>query len=387
MNYNYVLLFLVLILLTGCTKLEAEVRKSSSKHTSHSDLKEIKTEFKSVSQDELLKIENISVYFSSNRHSTTEFKIIKSDKTIVGTYKEIVTNEDKTDNYVITSYLNEYPSETNESLDIVKNFSISTDEIKLVRQVDNLLGTTTKNLIILNKQKSSWVSQYDLGDRQNFITSTNKTVSTSFGSFSNCIEVTETTMDGKEVTIKTYAPNVGLVHQLVLLDGDIYLEYDLVDYNSGINRKKDNEKQNEFGRLPSIETLSVSNININDYAAVVNELSISQINNQILHRPSVESGKDNDFIYSFSTEIGDIQITTNDKALIKKVKFESDEALGEEGLLYMQWLILSLSLKINLEKANNIIFADPFQFYELDDYLIGLESHNNGFNFVILSNK
>ncbi|MGD6779966.1 hypothetical protein ACQCT3_11790 [Sutcliffiella horikoshii] len=387
MNDNYVLLFLALLLLTGCTKSGAEVPKNSGENKPHFDLKEINAEFKSVSQDELLKIEDISVYFSSNRHSTTEFKIINSDKTIVGTYKEIVTNEDKTDNYVITSYLDEYPSETNESLDIVRNFAISTDEIKLVRQVDNLLGTTTKNLIILNKQKSSWVSQYNLGDRQNLITSTNKAVSTSFGSFSNCIEVTETTMDGKEVTIKTYAPNVGLVHQLVLLDGEIYLEYVLVDHNSGINRKEDNGEKREFERLPSIEISNVSNLNINDYAAVVNELSLSQIDYQILHRPTVESGKDNDFIYSFSTEIGDIQITTNDKAIIKKVKFESDVALEEEGLLYIQWLILSLSSKINLEKANNILFADPFQFYELEDYLIGLESYNNGFNFVILPNK
>jgi hypothetical protein len=387
-------LFIILaILLTACSNSDKNLLSNLIK--SIVDEKNPK-EIKPVSQETLKQINDISIYFSSNRHSSTTFDITDKENNKVGIYKQVVTNEDKGGNYVISSTMEEFPSETAESLTTIKNFSISPEEIKLIRQIDNLVGTTLKDTVILSNIKSSWINNYQLGgDQQSSITSINKEMKTTSGTFPNCIEVTEITKDAREITIKTYAPNIGLIHQVVTIDGVVNMEYKLVNYSPGITGNGIEEltntfediKDNEYvSELPTITTGKVSKININDYAAIVNEYSINQVEYQILHRPNYQKGKENEHIYAFGNDIGDIQIITNNDALIKEVIFESDEPLGEESLLYMQWLILSLNSEIKREDANEILFSNPSQYYKVKNFLVGLESDGNNFKFVILPN-
>ncbi|WP_400245579.1 hypothetical protein AB3U99_03745 [Niallia sp. JL1B1071] len=392
------LLILVIIVITACSNSDEEpLTNQVDSNSVDKTVLEISKEIEPVPQDSLKTIKDISIYFSSNRHSSTTFDITNEENDKVGTYKQIVTNEDKEGNYVISSTMEEFPSETAESLNTIKNYRLSLEEIKLIRQIDNLVGTTLKDTTIISNTKNSWINNYELGgDQQSSITSINKEVQTSFGTFSNCIEVTEITEDSREITVKTYAPNIGLIHQVVTIDGVVNMEYKLVNYYPEIFGKDIEESKNTFenieeneylSELPSITTGEVSKINLNDYAANVNEYSINQVEYQILHRPNYQNGKDNEHIYTFGNDIGDIQILTNNDALIKEVKFESDEPLGEEGLLYMQWLILSLNSEIKPEEANEFLFSSPSQYYEIKNFLVGLESDGNNFKFVILPNK
>lgn len=395
---RWVSLLILTSLMTSCSNINDTPSKKTqdlsklTKKASH----DITDNIKPVSLEKLNSIGDVSNYLSPVLNGITSFNITDKDKNRVGTYEQVVTNPimngSESGNYVIESIMEEYPSESKESLVTTQYYTVTSEEILEVRMSSNLAGEQEKKDIIISNSKNTWLNAK--GNLQYFITSIDKTLKTSTGTFNNCIEVTETTLDRKEFVIRTYAPNIGLIHETVIVNGELYLEYSLLNYcssheegniseenESNLEKNEDNQQLQQLPAAPVIK--KVSRLNMNDYAATVNQYSLNQVDYYILHRPSYQELSENEYVHTFVNELGEIEILTDKEALIKEIIFKSNGPLGEEGLLYMKWLILGLNSDIKHEEAKDILFDEPSKYYEIAEFKAGLESNPKSFKLVI----
>ena len=125
------------------------------------------------------------------------------------------------------------------------------------------------------------------------------------------------------------------------------------------NKKSDIPTNEDYlSENQSNETHETSKLSLMDFVEKVNRLSLEQVENAILHRPSYQELKHENSYNFISITSEDIVIVTDKNSFIKEITWSSEEGLNEEILLNIQWLLLSLGNNISYNEVNEFIFKE-----------------------------
>ena len=356
------LFILVLILITcmsvlACSNKNSEKTNANSQNTSEEENK---------TPVPLKDIENIDItsFFTNKANTMKTFDMVDDKGEKIGEYQEIVVAPHTVDKgrYIIESFMQEFPVESEEKLNIANFYELSNSEFKKVFSRDNLTGEKFFDSIYLTNKQNQWQNK---DDPTNFIvTDIKKTAKTPIKTFHDCIEVTEIFQN--ERTVSTYAPQMGVVAQEIYSDGKLYLKKILRKVRIGVDSpSNDNEPNSSQEIIDSIVekpdfyiTDKTSNLKLMEYINPVNDISLPKLEYFILHRPGYEE-KNKNGIYNFVTITPeDLYIICDKDSFIKQITWESKKMLYEEIILNVKILIQGLNNNITIEEVNDYLFSE-----------------------------